>query len=193
MNNLSPGLTLFQLTADTPRDMLEQVRTHCLAAIKDAYGYDYRQDWHWDLDSLLSPHQSPYFSAKNGAFYALRAKDDGIIGTAAIRSLSTSPNIMERYGARYAEPDEVAYLCRVYVVWRHRKQGLGDFLVDLCRKDALSRGYRTMYFHCERDAKRLRVYWESQGFSCFAEDGMSAHYDGPLAAVAENAADTIAA
>jgi GNAT superfamily N-acetyltransferase len=193
MNSLSPGPILYQLTADAPRDTLEQVRTHCLAAIKDAYGYGYRQDWHWDLDSLLSPNRSPYFSAQNGAFYALRTKDDGIIGTAAIRSLSTSPNIMERYGARYPKPEEVAYLCRVYVVRRCRKQGLGDFLVGLCREAALSLGYRTIYFHCERDAMRLRAYWESQGFTCFAEDGMSAHYDGLLSAVTENSANTIAA
>lgn len=186
-------MTPFQLKTDTDPGTLEEVRAHCLRTIKDAYGYDYRPDWHWDLDSLQNPPRCPYFAAQSGAFYALKGENGDIIGTAAIRGLVTSENILQLYGGRYSNPHEVAYLCRVYIDRRHRKRGLGDLLVDLCREAAASLGYRAMYFHCERRAHRLRAYWESHGFSCFAEDGMSAHYEGPLPSPATRPANPIAA
>lgn len=193
MTGLPQDITLSQLDKDTPRDRLVEVRAYCLDAIKDAYGYDYRPDWHWDLDSLFTPAHSPYFCEQNGAFYMLQAEDRAFIGTAAIRCLSSSPNIVERYGARYPAPKSVAYLCRVYVHRQHRKQGLGDALTRLCRQTAHRRDYQAIYFHCDRKARRLRIYWESLGFTCFAEDDMSAHYEASLTSAVTNSQDPLAA
>jgi GNAT superfamily N-acetyltransferase len=182
MTTLPAGLTLFPLTSETLRPTSERVRAFCLGTIKETYGYEYRRDWHWDLDSLLSPQRSPYLADRRGAFYVLRQENGTIAGTAGIRCLVTSQNILQRYGARYLDHDAVGYLCRVYVGKPCRKRGLGDVLINLCREQASRLGYSLLYFHCERQAARLRAYWESHGFSCFAEDAMSAHYDGPVLA-----------
>ena len=193
MTGLLQGITLCQLDKHTSPATLALARAHCLSAIQDAYGYDYRPDWHWDLDSLLTPEHSPYFCGRNGAFFILSGGDQAVIGTAGIRCLSSSPSILESYGARYPRPTEVAYLCRVYVDRQHRKQGLGDYLTKLCRQGARDRGYQAIYFHCDRRALRLRAYWESLGFTCFAEDDMSAHYDTVITAAVTTSQDPLAA
>ncbi|MBT3071415.1 GNAT family N-acetyltransferase [Rhodomicrobium sp. Az07] len=147
--------------------------------INEVYGYSYRPDWHGDLDTL--PEQdSPYFPEQRGAFFVLLNAEDDIIGTAGLRALSSRPDIVALTKGRFPNPDSVASHWRMYVDSRYRRMGLGRVLIDLRREAGTEMGYDSIYFHCDRTRERLRRFWEGNGFSCFLEDEMSAHYAGPI-------------
>lgn len=169
-----------RLTPDTPREVLEAARSYCLRLIKLTYGYDYRADWHADLDGLLEMRTSPYAPEQRGAFYILKNEAGEIVASAGLRALTTRPDILAMAGSRYPTPETVASHWRMYVDPAYRKQGLGKTLMAMRREQALQYGYDTVYFHCSAGAKKLRDYWERNGFTCFAEDTETAHYDGAL-------------
>ena len=81
------GLSLARLE-DTPSTAHDAARRFCLETIKEFYGFDYRRDWHVDLDSLLLPAVENHYSGLHrGAFWTLRDASGTLLATAGMRHL----------------------------------------------------------------------------------------------------------
>lgn len=173
---LPEGNALLQLTQDSPKQLLEDVRAFCLRMIKVTYGYDYRQDWHNDLDSILDPANSFYFDGKKGAFFVIKAPDGSIIGSSGLRALTSRPDLMERFKEYFPASEQVGSHWRMYIDPVHRKKGMGKLLMAVRELQARRNGFTCIYHHCNKDAPRLRAYWEAHGYKLIGEDEMSAHY-----------------
>jgi GNAT superfamily N-acetyltransferase len=176
--SIHPGLTLSQLEDD--RSLAEDCRRFCLRTIRSTYGYDYRPEWHDDLDSLREPAACHYTASNRGAFFVLRNAEGHVVGTAGVRGLRYKPDIAAMFARRYPDTDRVAFNGRLYVDPAWRKQGLGCTLIALREEAARRLGYTTVYLHCDAKAERLRRYWLRQGFRLVAADDAVAHYDKPL-------------
>lgn len=115
-----PALTL-ALLPDSPGEAHVAARAFCLDAIKEFYDFDYRPDWHADLDSLLLPAPQNHYSASNrGAFCDA---DGSLVATAGIRRLGWKPQLVTAFAERCPEPEAVSSLWRVYV--RADQRGCG--------------------------------------------------------------------
>lgn len=179
------GLSLGQLAEDPSRDHAE-ARQFCLDTIKEHYGFDYRPDWHEDLDSLLLPPSTNHYSREHrGAFWILRNQGGEIVATAAIRHLGWKPNIVTIFPERYARGEDVASIWRVYVRKNLRGHGLGRWLTALCEQEATRLEYRTMYLHATSDALATIAYWKAVGYRIIEADGTTTHFDKRLGAIAE--------
>ena len=176
---IHPALTLTRLEEEDAA-LAEDCRRFCLGIIKTTYGYDYRPDWHDDLDSLREGEASHYAPGNRGAFFALRDAEANVVGTAGMRGLSYKPSIAGLFTRRYPDIERVAFNGRMYVDPAWRKQGLGRILIGVREEAARRMGYATLYHHCDAKAERLRRYWVRQGFRLVAEDDAVAHYDKAL-------------
>jgi len=165
-----------------PHDLVlaEQIREYCLATVKEVYGFDYREDWHRDLDSLLLGEASDYAHGQRGCMLVLQNEKGEVIGTAGMRGLFWKPNMVEMFQERYGDCQQVASNWRMYIRADYRKQGMGKILVTLREMAAIRYGYTRMYLHCDINAIRLRNHWEVLGFSNFCNEGQTAHYDKEL-------------
>jgi GNAT superfamily N-acetyltransferase len=182
------GLTLAQLREDSSRDHA-QARQFCLDTIKEFYGFEYRRDWHVDLDSLLLPATANHYSRHHrGAFWILRNQAGEIAATAAIRHLGWKPNIVTMFPERYPRGEDIASIWRVYVRKDLRRHGLGRWLTALCEQEATRLGYRAMYLHCTTDALATVAFWQSVGYRIIEADAETTHLDKRLGAPAETAA-----
>src|SRR5688572_19167075 len=76
--SIHPGLTLSQFEDD--RSLAEDCRRFCLRTIRSTYGYDYRPEWHDDLDSLREPAACHYTASNRGVFFVLRDADGHVVG-----------------------------------------------------------------------------------------------------------------
>ena len=177
--SIHPALTLTRLEEDSPA-LADDCRRFCLRIIKLTYGYDYRPDWHDDLDSLREGEASHYAPGNRGAFFAVRDAKGNVVGTAGMRGLSYRPIIAALFTRRYPDIERVAFNGRVYVDPAWRKHGLGRLLIGVRENAARSMGYATLYHHCDAKAERLRQYWIGQGFRLVAEGDAVAHYDKAL-------------
>jgi GNAT superfamily N-acetyltransferase len=173
---LPPGLTLTRLA---PEDgaLGQECRRFCLRAIKDAYGHDYRPNWHADLDSLGAGAACQYAASCRGAFFVLRDRDGHVIGTAGVRGLGNNRSLAATLAHRYPDIDRVAFNCRLYVAPAWRRHGLGRLLTALRAEAARGMDYTTVYIHCDANAERLRRYWLDLGFGFIGEGNGVAHYD----------------
>ena len=177
MRELPLGLSLCRLPDRTGPEHA-RARDFCLAVIREFYGFDYRADWHGDLDSLLVKPVENQFSMENrGAFWTLAEPSGGLAATAAIKRFTWQPRLVEALRERYPEPDRIATLVRVYVRNDLRGQGLGAWLNELCEHEARALGYRELYLHASSDAPATLAFWQSAGYAEFGAFGFSTHFD----------------
>lgn len=168
---------------DEPSAAHSQARQFCLDTIKEFYGFDYRPDWHVDLDSLLRPSAENHYSRRHGgAFWTLRDPAGEIIATTGIRHLLWKPNIVEMFPDRYRRGEEIASLWRVYVRRDWRARGLGSQLTALSEAEAVRLGYGTMYLHASADALATLAFWRRAGYEFIGNCETSSHFDKRLAA-----------
>ena len=174
---LAPGLTISQWHP-SQKQAGEEARTFCLSVIKDTYGYEYRPDWHADLDSLTQGEESRYNAVNGGAFFIIRNHDGEIMGTGGVYSMLHKPNFIELFGtARYGDVSKIACMGRTYLKPEYRGNALSRTLVPMLEMAAKNNGYTHMGLDCEASAERLRRHWESFGFTAFLIDGSTAFYD----------------
>ena len=174
------GLTVARL-GDVPGPEHTAARTFCLAVIKEFYGFDYRPDWHGDLDSLEKPAAASHFSTPNrGAFWTLRGPDGRLAATTAVKRLAWHPNVLEALPGRYPRPETVATLMRAYVRKDLRGAGIGRFLNVLCETEARRLGYATLYLHANSDTPATIAFWTARGYAPIGSFGVSTHFDKPL-------------
>ncbi|PZP39145.1 MAG: hypothetical protein DI585_05085 [Pseudomonas fluorescens] len=173
---LPAGVTISQWH---PEDVKtgEEARAFCLAMIKSVYGYDYRADWHKDLDSLLKGDESWYTIANKGTFLVLRNAEGTVIGTGGIHPISRKPVLMPMFEGRYTTWESVAALGRTYILPEYRGLGMSRVLVAMLEHAAERMGYAHMNLHCEESAIRLRNHWESFGFTHILNEDSASHYD----------------
>ena len=179
-NTPPTDLSLLLLT-DVSGPVHVAARQFCLDVIKEFYGFDYRPDWHADLDSLLcQPHVNHYSMANRGAFWVLLDNEGLIQATAGIRHLGWKPAIAAAFADRYGSGRDVASLWRVYVKRELRRQGLGRWLNAYSEREASARGFAHMYLHASADAKATLGFWKASGYQAIGEFGDSVHFDKPL-------------
>ncbi len=175
----SPDLRL-SLLADAG-GKATRARQFCLDVIKEFYGFDYRPDWHGDLDSLLLPPAGNHFSSLHrGAFWIVENRQGEIVATTGIRHLGWKPNCAALFSNLYGDGTDIASLWRQYVRKDMRGGGLGKKLAALCESEALSRGYERMYLHASSHALATVGFWKSGGYVAIADDGETIHFDKPL-------------
>jgi GNAT superfamily N-acetyltransferase len=175
--NFPNQLLLTQLN-DEAGETAARARKFCLDVIKEFYGFDYRPDWHGDLDSLLLPPGGNHFSSSNrGAFWIVEDETGEIIATTGIRHLGWKPNCAALFADIYGDGTNVASLWRLYVRKDKRAHGLGKKLAALCEFDALAKGYGRMYLHASSDAVATIGFWKSRQYVALADDGETIHFD----------------
>ena len=175
-----PGLTVNRL-ADTPGAEHSAARAFCLGVIKEFYGFDYRPDWHGDLDSLEKTAEECHFSAANcGAFWTLTDAQGKIAATTGIKKLSWHPNVLEALPGRYPNPEKVATLMRAYVRKDLRGSGIGRTLNEMCESEAKRLGYATLYLHANTDTPATIAFWTARGFRPIGAFGVATHFDKAL-------------
>lgn len=158
-----------------------QARQFCLDVIKEFYGFDYRPDWHGDLDSLLLPPTGNHFSdLHRGAFWTVENGQGEIVATTGIRHLGWKPNCAALFFDLYGDGTGIASLWRQYVRKDMRGRGLGKKLAALCENEGLSRGYQRMYLHASSHASATVGFWKSRDYVAIADDGETIHFDKPL-------------
>lgn len=155
-----------------------EVRQFCLDTIKEFYGFDYRRDWHIDLDTLLLPAIENHYSRRHrGAFWALRDTRGDVIATVGFRHLAWKPNVIEMFPHRYTRGEDIASLWRLYVRKDQRGHGLGRWLTKLCEAEAHRIGYGTMYLHASSDALATLAFWQAVGYHFVGTCETSTHFD----------------
>lgn len=174
------GLAL-DLLSDVADARHVEARAFCLAVIKEFYGFDYRVDWHADLDTLAEGGaQSWYGTANRGAFWTLREPGGAIVAAVGLYRLGLKPRLVEAFADRYARPDTVAQLVRLYVRKDHRGRHIGRWLDDLVASQARSLGYETLYLHASADTATTLAFWRGRGYGEIASFGDSVHFDRTL-------------
>lgn len=171
-----------QRLPDAPGAVHAEARAFCLAVIKEAYGFDYRADWHADLDSLCLPSLANHYAAENrGGFWAARDNTGALVATIGVKRLDWQPALSARLAPRYPRAGEIGAVSRAYVRADLRGQGLGARLTALCVEAARAMGYRTLYLHTNSDAEAAQRFWRSQGWLAFDTFGISTHFERHLA------------
>lgn len=181
MTDAPAGLRLTRPLEETPERRAE-ARRFCLDVIKDFYGFDYRRDWHADLDGLVADDADCWFSAANrGAFWALRNPEDRIVATAALYTLDRKPALAKAFADRYPDAAAIPQLARVYVAADRRGQGIGGWVSDLAEAEATRLGFKTLYLHASAHTPSTLAFWRSRSFTGFANADGTAHFDKRLA------------
>jgi GNAT superfamily N-acetyltransferase len=149
------GLTIRSLE---PADFIA-VREHILRVTREDLGYDYRPEWHWDLDDL----QGVYVDHPRQALFL--AVDDGtgdLVGTTSV--VNVGPNAPPHpiwLAERYNGPT-IAQLLRVYVARSHRRRGVAHGLVESARRFvAQAGGYETIYLHTNASVPGAEAFWRA--------------------------------
>ena len=171
------GLVLTRLD-EMPGEEHAAARTFCLETIKEFYGFDYRPDWHGDLDSLLLQAEGNHYAARHrGAFWTLRVPGGDMVATGGIRHLGWKPNIPPLFPGRYPRAEDVASLWRVYVRKDQRGRGLGRWLTALAEAEAVRFDFRCMYLHATADAAATIAFWNIMGYADIGTIDDSTHFD----------------
>lgn len=153
-------------------------RTFCLDTIKEFYGFDYRADWHEDLDTLCLPEPQNHYSPPNrGGFWYLADSGGRIVATVGVRALAWKPAILAAFRDRYPDRDRIGSLWRLYVSAGLRGQGIGRTLNALAEREAVRLGYDTMYLHASSDAQATIAFWEAMGYADLGDYEFSTHFD----------------
>ena len=168
---------------DEPGPAHAQARGFCLAVIKEVYGFDYRPDWHADLDALTGPASgNPYAAAQGGAFLVLRKSAGALAATAAVQALAFKPRVAARLAGRYPDPSRVAHLARVYVRRDLRGGGLGRRLAAMAERRAAALGYARIYLHAHSATAATIGFWRGRGYAEIGTAEDHTDFDKPLAA-----------
>lgn len=174
------GLTL-ELLPDLTDGGHVEARAFCLAVIKEFYGFDYRTDWHADLDSLAAGAAASWYSAANrGAFWTLREADGAIVAAVGLYRLGLKPRLVEAFAERYPQPEQVAQLVRLYIRKDQRGRQIGRWFDAFVATEAAKRGYTTLYLHASADTAATLAFWRGRGYAQIAEFGESVHFDKSL-------------
>jgi GNAT superfamily N-acetyltransferase len=145
-----------------------EVQAFCLATIHEAFGYEYRPDWHGDIDQLTEPVHC-YHPARGGAFVVARV-GPSIAGCGGLRPLATHDRLAGRFAGRYGAGREVGSIWRVYVSAPLRSRGLGHRIAAELEREASRLGYRRLYLHTSARTPRSVEFWQRQGFEPFSHD-----------------------
>lgn len=154
----------------------EEAREFCLKIIKEVYGYDYKTEWHSDLDNLLVK-DGIYTQKQKGIFY-LALLDNKIVGTIGIRSLETKPELLEKFKKRYSKIP--ASIWRAYVSEELRNKGIGKKLVSLGELEAKKIKYNKIYLHTSQNNPAAVIFWIRRGYKTFLEENnqdLTVHMD----------------
>jgi GNAT superfamily N-acetyltransferase len=136
-----------------------QAREHILRVVRDDLGYDYRREWHWDIDDMQGVYVD---NPRQALFVAVEDDSSEIIGTTSV--VNVGPNvpphplwIAERYSGPHA-----AQLLRVYIARDHRRRGVARRLVQCARQFvAVDGGYTTIYLHTNASVPGAEAFWRS--------------------------------
>ncbi len=170
-------LTIGRLSDDADASH-RAARGFCLDVIKEVYGFDYRADWHADLDLLCAGGPDNQYAATNqGGFWLVTDDGGGLVATIGIKRLAWQPRLLANLAARYKDSSHVATLTRAYIRQDFRGQGLGARLTRICEAAARDMGYRTIYLHTNADADAAMRFWRGQGWAGFGQFGISAHFE----------------
>lgn len=145
----------------------KQVRAFCLKIIKEVYGYDYRADWHADLDNLLIK-DNEYSQKQNGAFF-VALDNKKIVGTIGIKSLVSKPALLQKF-PHYGDGKKVGSMWRAYVDKDYRGKGIGRKLVELAEKFAKKTGYPKIYLHTSMSNPDALAFWQKQGYQIIKKE-----------------------
>lgn len=174
------GLTL-ELLPDEPDARHDEARAFCLAVIKEFYDFDYRPDWHADLDSLtLGPERSWYSRRNRGAFWTVRAEDGALVGTAGLYHLGWKARLAADLADRYPDPERIPQLVRVYIRKDQRGRHIGRWLNEVAEAEAGRLGFTTLYLHASVDAPATLGFWRGRGYAEIAAGDASIHFDKQL-------------
>ena len=148
----------------------QDARSFCLAQIKEVYSIDYSKVWHTDLDSLVLPASSNWFSAANGGIFNIARDGDGqIVASAGLYDLKRKPATFERLASRYPEEARICQIVRVYIKRTARRGGLGRRLVAMLENDARELGYSVAYLHADAGTPGTLMFWAECGFREFGK------------------------
>ena len=87
---------------------------------------------------------------------------------------------MTAFADRYAEPEAVSSLWRVYVRADQRGRRIGGWLNALCEREAAQMGFTDMYLHAASDAAATIGFWRSSGYAEIGAFGESVHFSKSL-------------
>lgn len=144
-----------------------RIRDYCLSIIKEVYGYNYRPDWHTDLDDLLNPHGM--YSENVGGVFLSATSNGEIVGTIGLRSLQTKPTLFHQFKFRY-DNYKVASIWRAYVRSDKRGKGIGTELTRKAEEFAKAKGYELIYLHSSRNNPEALKFWHTMGYKIFSEE-----------------------
>jgi GNAT superfamily N-acetyltransferase len=135
------------------------VREHVLRVSRDDIGFEYRPEWHWDVDDLQGTYVD---NPRHALFVAIEADTGTLLGTTSIVNVGPkSPPHPEWLAERYNAPD-VAQLLRVYIVRQARRRGIARALVAEARQfTADEGGYRTLYLHTNASVPGAEAFWRA--------------------------------
>lgn len=142
-------------------NLADQVKRFCLAVIKESYNYDYQKDWAYDLDNLFKVNDY-YCENLRGSFFVATINDE-VVATAAIRSLSGAPDILNSMAKYFINPQEVAMVTRVYVKKELRGQNIGQKIYQLLEEDALLKNYSMMYLNASKVPDAVS-FWQKMAY-----------------------------
>lgn len=180
MTDAPAGLALEHLP-DEPDARHAEARAFCLEVIKEFYGFDYRPDWHADLDSLpLDPARSWYSARNRGAFWIARLPDGSIGATIGLYHLGWKQRLAADLAKRYPRPEDVPQLVRAYVRKDLRGHGIGRWLNDVVEAQARELGFKTLYLHASADASATLGFWRGRGYREIASGDAFIHFDKEL-------------
>ena len=173
---MPPSIQIVSVKKVSPK----QVRVFCLQIIKEVYGYDYRPDWHVDLDSLLQKN-GEYSEKQNGAFFvALDNKQ--LVGTIGIKSLLTKTTLLKKF-PRYGDGKSIGSIWRAYVDKDYRGKGIGKKLVEFAEKFSKDNGHKKIYLHTSKLNPNAVAFWQKRGYEIILEDtdpDQTIHLEKPL-------------
>lgn len=158
-----PNIKIVTIDNTSPHN----VRKFCLKVIKEVYGFDYRPDWHADLDSLLNEN-GEYSEKQNGSFY-VAFDGNRIVGTIGVKSLLSKPSLLSKF-KQYKDGKDIGSIWRAYVDKKYRGKGLGKQLLDYAENFAKKAGYQKIYLHTSKTNPNAVAFWQKRGFKIILEE-----------------------
>lgn len=142
-------------------------RQFCLNMIKETYGFEYRKDWHSDLDSLLD--KNGMYSIYNNGDFVVILDGDKIVASGGLRDIKTKPELYKQFSSRYKNK-KIGSIWRVYVHPDYRKKGLATRIVNYLENKAIELGYELLYLHTSKVYPIAINFWNSLNYKTFLEE-----------------------
>ena len=146
---------------------LDLVIDFCSSVVEEVYSYHHEKDWAYDLD-LLFKDGDPY-SEINKGFFAVLMFESEIVGTAAIRSLSSASDISFSMRDYFSNSNEVAIVNRVYIKKAFRGSGLGALAYNFIERQALLLNYSLAYLSASKKPDSFS-FWKKMNYEEFLSE-----------------------